>query len=152
MRTLYTLPGVSSALSAATPKTVLAVTSAATYGINWLRYEISFDGATSTAVPAKIELCTHTGAGAGTSTGATVVQVGGVTIATTGVAGGTNFTVEPTVLSAFDVFTLPVYGGTGIVPFTPGQEPNSVVSQGFAIRVTAPAAVNCTASMWFERA
>ncbi|HNH96448.1 MAG TPA: hypothetical protein PLY51_12835, partial [Microthrixaceae bacterium] len=64
----------------------------------------------------------------------------------------TNYTAEPTVLTAFSAFTLPVYGGTGIVPFTPGQEPNSVVSQGFAIRVTAPAAVNARATAWFERA
>jgi hypothetical protein len=151
MRTLYGLPGVSSALTAATAKTVLSVVAPASFGINWLRYEISFDGATSTAVPAKIELCTHTAAGAGTSTAATAIQVGGVVIAS-GVTGATNYTVEPTVLTPFDTFTLPVYGGTGIVPFTPGQEPNSVVSQGFAIRVTAPAAVNCTASLWFERA
>jgi hypothetical protein len=44
-----------------------------------------------------------------------------------------------------------VYGGTGIVQFTPGQEPDSAVSQGFAIRVTAPATVNCNASMRFSR-
>jgi len=151
MRTLYTMPGVSSALTAATAKTVLSVVAPASFGINWLRYEISFDGATSTAIPAKVELCTHTAATAGTSTAATAVQVGGVVIAS-GVTGATNFTVEPTVLTPFDTFTLPVYGGTGIVPFTPGQEPNSVVSQGFAIRITAQAAVNCTASLWFERA
>lgn len=151
MRTLYTAPGNASALSAATPKTVLAVLGPAQFGVNWLRYEISFDGATSTAVPALVELCTLTGATAGTSTAVTVLQVGGTTI-TAGFTSGTNYTAEPTVLAPFSKFTLPVYGGTGIVPFTPGQEPNSVVSQGFAIRVTAPAAVNCTGTMWFERA
>lgn len=151
MRTLYTAPGVSSGLTAATAKTVLSVVAPASFGINWLRYEISFDGATSTAVPALIQLCTHTAATAGTSTAVTALQVGGTVIAS-GVTAATNFTAEPTVLTPFDSFTLPVYGGTGIVPFTPGQEPNSVVSQGFAIRVTAPAAVNCTATIWFERA
>lgn len=151
MRTLYTAPGVSSSLSAATAKTVLSVVAPASFGINWLRYEISFDGATSTAVPALVQLCTHTAATAGTSTAVTALQVGGTVIAS-GVTAATNFTAEPTVLTPFDSFTLPVYGGTGIVPFTPGQEPNSVVSNGFAIRVTAPAAVNCTATIWFERA
>jgi hypothetical protein len=151
MRTLYTAPGVSSALTAATPKTVLGIVSGAAFGINWLRYDISFDGATSTAVPAVIELCTHTGATAGTSTAVTPTQVGGVTIAH-GTTAGTNYTVEPTVLAVFERFTLPVYGGTAVVPFTPGQEPGSIVSQGFAIRITAPAAVNATATMWFERA
>ncbi len=151
MRSLYTAPGASSALSAATAKTILAVVGPAQFGVNWLRYEISFDGATSTAVPALIELCSLTGATAGTSTAVTVQQVAGTTI-TAGFTAGTNYTAEPTVLTAIDAFTLPVYGGTGIVPFTPGQEPNSVVSQGFAIRVTAPAAVNARATMWFERA
>lgn len=151
MRALYTAPGAASALAAATAKTVLAVLAPAQFGVNWLRYEISFDGATSNAVPALIELCTLTGATAGTSTAVTVQQVAGSTI-TAGFTSGTNYTAEPTVLTPFDTFTLPVYGGTGIVPFTPGQEPNSVVSQGFAIRVTAPATVNCRASMWFERA
>ena len=152
MRTEYTAPGQSSALTAATAKTVLAFLAPATFAANWLRYEISFDGATSTAVPAKIELCQLSGATAGTSTAVTVVQVAGVAI-TAGFTAATNYTAEPTVLTAFSTFTLPVYGGTGIVPFTPGQEPDSrAVSQGFAIRVTAPAAVNCTASAWFERA
>lgn len=151
MRTLYTAPGVSSALSAATAKTVISVTAPAQFGVNWLRYSISFDGATSTAVPAKIELCTFTAAGAGTNTAVTIIQIGG-TVITPGFSAATNYTVEPTVLASFETFTLPVYGGTGIVPFTPGQEPNSVVSQGFAIRVTAPAAVNCTANIYFERA
>ncbi|HMV67849.1 MAG TPA: hypothetical protein PKA64_13450 [Myxococcota bacterium] len=151
MRALYTAPGASSGLSAATAKTILAVLAPAQFGVNWLRYEISFDGATSTAVPALIELCSLTGATAGTSTAVTVQQVAGSTI-TAGFTAGTNYTAEPTVLTAFSAFTLPVYGGTGIVPFTPGQEPNSVVSQGFAIRVTAPAAVNARATAWFERA
>jgi hypothetical protein len=151
MRTLYTAPGNSSALTAATAKTVISVLAPSTFGVNWLRYSISFDGATSTAVPALVELCTLSGATAGTSTAVTVVQVGGTTI-TAGFTSGTNFTAEPTVLAPIEKFTLPVYGGTGIVPFTPGQEPNNVVSTGFAIRVTAPAAVNCVASLWFERA
>ena len=51
MRALYTAPGASSGLSAATAKTILAVLAPAQFGVNWLRYEISFDGATSTAVP-----------------------------------------------------------------------------------------------------
>jgi hypothetical protein len=151
MRTLYTAPGAASALTATTPKTVIAVIAPAQFGVNWLSFDISFDGATSTAVPALVELCTLTAATAGTSTPVTPVQVGG-TVITAGFTAATNYTAEPTVLAAFRKFTVPAYGGTALVPWTPGQEPNSVVSQGFAIRVTAQAAVNCTASMTFERA
>ena len=151
MRTQYTVPGVSSALTAATAKTVLTVVAPASFGINLLKIKVSFDGATSTAVPAKVELCSHTAATAGTSTAVTAQQVAGTTIAS-GVTAATNFTAEPTVLTPIDTYTVPVYGGTVIEPFTPGQEPNSVVSQGFALRITAPAAVNCTATFWYERA
>jgi hypothetical protein len=147
---IYDAPGAASALSAATAKTVIAVTAPAQFGVNWLAYEISFDGATSTATPARIELCTFTAAGAGTSTGVTIVNSAGQRV-TTGFTAGTNYTVEGTVLAPFKTFYMPVYGGTGIVQFTPGQEPDSPVSQGFAIRVTAPATVNCNASMRFSR-
>lgn len=150
MLSIYEAPGVPSALSAATAKTVISVLGAATYGVNWLGYELSFDGPTSTAQPAKIELCTLTAAGAGTSTAVTVVNTAGPRI-TSGFTAATNYTVEPTVLVAFQTFYLPVYGGTAIVQFTPGQEPDNAVSIGFAIRVTAPATVNCAASMKFTR-
>jgi hypothetical protein len=147
---IYDAPGAASALSAATAKTVIAVTAPAQFGANWLAYEISFDGATSTATPARIELCTFTAATAGTNTSVTIVNSAGQRV-TTGFTAGTNYTAEPTVLAAFKTFYMPVYGGTGIVQFTPGQEPDSAVSQGFAIRVTALATVNCNASMRFSR-
>jgi urease beta subunit len=150
MLSIYYAPGAASPLAAATARTVISVTAAATFGVNWINYKISFDGATSTAVPAKIELCTFTAAGAGTSTAVTIVQTSGNRIAT-GFTAATNYTVEGTVLAPFDTFYLPVYGGTGIVQLTPGQEPDSAVSQGYAIRVTAPATVNCTGSMGFTR-
>ncbi len=150
MISIYDAPGNASAMSAATAKTVISVTAPAQFGVNWLAYEISFDGATSTATPARIELCTFTAAGAGTSSAVTIVNSAGQRV-TTGFSAATNYTVEPTVLAAFKTFYLPVYGGTGIVQFTPGQEPDSAVSQGFAIRVTAPATVNCNGSMRFSR-
>lgn len=150
MLSIYDAPGAVSALAAATAKTVIAVTAPAQFGANWIAYEISFDGATSTATPARIELCTFTAATAGTNTAVTIVNSAGQRV-TTGFTAGTNYTVEPTVLAPFKTFYLPVYGGTGIIQFTPGQEPDSAVSQGFAIRVTAPAVVNCNASMRFSR-
>lgn len=146
MLTIYDCPGAASPLAAATARTVISVTAPAQFGTNWFAYEISFDGATSTATPATIELCTFTAAGAGTSTAVTIVNSSGQRV-TTGFTSGTNYTAEPTVLAPFKTFYLPVYGGTGIVQFTPGQEPDSAVSQGFAIRVTAPAIVNCRGSM-----
>lgn len=150
MLSIYDAPGAASPLAAATARTVISVTAPAQFGVNWMAYEISFDGAVSTAVPAKIELCTFTAAGVGTSSAVTIINTAGQRV-TTGFTAATNYTVEGTVLAAFKTFYLPVYGGTGIVQFTPGQEPDSPVSNGFAIRVTAPAIVNCTGSMRFSR-
>jgi hypothetical protein len=150
MLSLYEAPGGTSALTAATPKTVIAVTAPAQFGVNWIGYEISFDGATSTATPCLVELCTHTGATAGTSTAVTIVNNAGQRV-TTGFTAGTNFTAEPTVLAPFKTFYQPVFNGLLVVQFTAGQEPDSAVSQGFAIRLTAPAGVNARASMKFAR-
>lgn len=150
-RSKYTAAGAASALAAATAKTVVSVLAPAQFGVNWLGYEISFDGATSTAVPAMIELCSLTGATAGTSTAVTVTQDGGTTI-TAGFTAATNYTAEPTVLTVLKRLYLPVYGGAAIVQFPESEQPNSVVSQGFAVRVTSPATVNCIASLKFDRA
>jgi hypothetical protein len=150
MISIYDAPGAASALASGVAKTVIAVTSPAQFGANWMAYELSFDGSTSTATPARIELCTFTAATAGTSTAVTIVNSAGQRV-TTGFTAGTNYTAEPTVLAPFKTFYFPQYGGTGIVQFTPGQEPDSAVSQGFAIRVTSTATVNCNASMRFSR-
>jgi hypothetical protein len=150
MISIYDAPGAASALTGGTAKTVIAVTAPAQFGVNWMAYELSFDGSTSTATPARIELCTFTAATAGTNTSVTIVNDAGQRV-TTGFTAGTNYTAEPTVLAAFKTFYFPQYGGTGIVQFTPGQEPDSAVSQGFAIRVTSTATVNCRASMKFSR-
>jgi hypothetical protein len=146
----YSAVGVSSALTAATPKTILTVLAPATFGVDLTGIEISFDGATSTAIPATIEICTLSGATAGTSTAVTVGQIYGRSV-TPGFTSGTNFTAEPTVLAAIEAWTEPVYGGLVIVRLPQGQTYDAAVSTGFAIRVTAAAAVNARATFQFER-
>jgi hypothetical protein len=148
---IYDAPGAVSALSSGVAKTVIAITAPAQFGVNWMAYELSFDGSTSTATPARIELCTFTAATAGTpGSSPTIVNSAGQRV-TTGFTAGSNYSAEPTVLAPFKTFYFPQYGGTGIVQFTPGQEPDSAVSQGFAIRVTSTSTVNCNASMRFSR-
>jgi hypothetical protein len=147
---IYDAPGSATAFSGSATHTVISATAPAQFGVNWMAYEISFDGSTSTATPATIELCTFTAATAGTNSAVTIVNSAGQRV-TTGFTAATAYTAEPTVLAPFKKFYFPQYGGTGIVQFTPGQEPDSAVSQGFAIRVTSSATVNCTASMRFSR-
>jgi hypothetical protein len=139
------------ALAAATAKTVLAVTSSATCGLDLLKVRVSFDGVTATAVPVLVELCYSTFATAGTATAATPVQVYGRTVAV-GATAAVNYTVEPTVLTVVDQWLLSPNSGTVLYDWPLGTSPDSAVSQGFALRLTAPAIVNARAAFYFERA
>ena len=80
------------ALSAATPKTILSVLAPAQFGVDLRGFELSLDGATSTATPVFWELCSLDGTTGGTSSAATVRQEYGRTI-TAGFSSGSNFTV-----------------------------------------------------------
>ena len=91
--------GTAVALSAATAKTILAVLAPAQFGVDRRGFELSLDGATSTAVPVFWELCTSSGATADTNTAGTVNQEYDRAI-TAGFTMAHNFTAEPTVLAA----------------------------------------------------
>ncbi len=150
-----TTTGGAVSLTAATTKTVLAVIAPAQFGVDLRGFTLSLDGATSTAVPALWELCASTFAtnstpGTGNTAG-TVVQEYGRTIT----AGFTSFyasTSEPTVLTPIDADYIPVFNGLVIRDWPFNAGPDSPVSNGFVIRVTAPATVNARATFRFERA
>src|SRR5215207_5347380 len=139
----YTIAtGAAVALSAATAKTVLAVLAPAQFGVDLRGFELSLDGATSTAVPALWELCLLTAAtnstpGTNNTTG-TVNQEFGRTI-TAGFTGFYGSTSEPTVLTALYADYIPVFNGLVIRDFPFNGGPDTPVSQGFALRITAPA-------------
>lgn len=146
--------GAAVALSAATAKTVLAVLAPAQFGVDLVGYEIAFDGVTASAVPVLVEICqlsaaTNSTPGTNNTTG-TVNQTAGRSI-TAGFTGFYNSTSEPTVLTPVDSFTMTPNGGTVIRDYQAPNTPDSAVSTGFAIRCTAPAAVNVRATLWFER-
>lgn len=153
-KTRYSIQtGAAVALSAATAKTVLAVIAPAQFGVDLVNYEVSFDGVTASAVPVLVEICystfaTNSTPGTANSAG-TVVQTAGRAI-TAGFTGFYASTSEPTVLTAFDSYTITPNGGTVIRDYN-GSTPDSAVSAGFVIRCTAPAAVNVRATMFFER-
>jgi hypothetical protein len=134
------------ALAAATAKSVVGVIGAASDTLNLLRISVSFDSVTSSAVPALVEVGVITALG--TTTAFTPVQVTGVVLASSATAGY-NATVEPTYNRIIDSFYCPVFNGFYREWSPLGLEPNGVVSQGFAIRVTAPAIVNCLASLYY---
>lgn len=136
------------ALTAATAKTVLQVINSSTGVIKVCEIGVSFDGVSSTAEPATVELTSSTQAGAGTSTSQTPVQVSGAT-RTVQATGARNYTAEPTTLTVLKRWL--VHPQTGIViQFPLGREPQqNTGSDALGIRVTAPATVNCQAYIEF---
>jgi hypothetical protein len=141
------------ALVANTAKTVVGVLAPAQFGVDWTGFDMSFDGVTASAVPVLVELCSVTFATnpPGTnSTSITLTQDYGRAI-TAGFTAAYNWTAEPTVVTPFDAFDLTPNGGTIVRDFMQGRTPDSAVSTGFAIRLTAPAVVNCRGTLHFER-
>jgi hypothetical protein len=148
-RTLYSAEvGAAVALVATTAKSVLSVIAPAQFGIDLLKYRIGFDGVTASAIPVVVELVSFTTDGTGTS--GTVVQTSGRSI-TAGFTTKYNYSAEPTTATLIDRYTLTPNGGTVIYDFPYGDSPDCAVSNLFAIRCTAPAAVNVNATMWFSR-
>lgn len=136
------------ALAAATAKTVLNVIGVANATFQITEFAISFDGASSTAVPVLVELCRSTQATAGTSTAATVHQGRGPT-RTAQCSGAVNYTAEPTVLTTYRRWLVHPQAGM-VMQFPLGREPDQSGAAGLALRVTAPAAVNCQGHIEFE--
>jgi len=148
-RAIYTAVGVASPVT--TAKTILTVLGTANFGVDLRGFEISADGATSTAVPVFWELCTLSGATAGTAGSTiTVLQESGRAI-TAGFTSGANFSAEPTVLAAIYGDYFPAFNGLVIRDFGFNEGPDNDVSKGFALRCTAAATVNLRATFRFAR-
>lgn len=150
----YSAPAAATvALAAATAKSVIGVAAPAQFGVDLVKYRLGFDGATSTAVPVQVEICYATFAtnGPGTnSTSITPQQVYGRSI-TAGFTAAANWTAEPTVLTVIDAFSVAAFNGLVIYDAPFGSSVDSAVSNGFVIRLTAPAIVNVRPTIWFER-
>jgi hypothetical protein len=143
------------ALTAATAKTIIGVKAHANSGLQCKGFMVAFDGVTASAVPVLVEFCYSTWAtnSPGTqSTATTPRQVYGRS-ATAGFTSGKSWNAanEPTVLTVQKEFLLAPDKGVIAYQWPLGQEPDCALAEGFAIRITAPAAVNCRASLDVER-
>jgi hypothetical protein len=144
------------ALVAATAKTALFVLPPAQHGISLKKFSIGFDGVTASNVPVFWELNALTGAtnstpGTGnTSQSASVAQLSGLRIASAFLAGSAC-TSEPTVQTYVRADLLTPNGGLLVYDIPLGDEPDNIVSQGFCVRLTAPAVVNVRVDMVFKR-
>jgi hypothetical protein len=139
--------------SAATgAKTVLNVIAGANQKVSIIEWALTMDGATSTAVPATVNLCSSTQATAGTSAGSVpaVVQTTGRAI-TAQFTVGHNYTAEPTALTVIEPYFEPQYNGMFARAYNQGQEPETDLSGGtvkaLCLRINTSATVNCFAWM-----
>jgi len=130
------------ALTAATAKTILNLITATNALTRIVEFSVSFDGVTASAVPATVEICSSTQAGAGTpGTAPTITQIRGST-RTIQATAQQGYTAEPTALTTLKRWLVPVYNGVLVIQFPLGREPEQTSAKGLAIRVTAPAGVN----------
>lgn len=151
---IYDCPsGADTTLSAATAKTVIGAKAHANSGLLLVGFEISFEGVSASAVPVDVELCYCTWAtnGPGTnSTSITPVQRLGRVI-TAGFTAAYTWTSEPTSLTVQWFKKITPNGGLYQYEYPLGREPDSAVSEGFAIRCTAAAGVDLRANLSVSR-
>jgi hypothetical protein len=149
------ITGGAIALTAATAKTILGAKAHANSGLVLKKVKVGFDGVSPTAVPVLVEVCYCTWAtnSPGTnSTSVTPAQKNG-RVLTAGFTMGKTWTAgnEPTVLTVLDEILLPAFMGSAMYDIPLGDEYDCALGEGFAIRLTAPAAVNARATMDVSR-
>jgi hypothetical protein len=141
------------ALVGGAAKTVLGARAHANSGLQLTSLWVGFDGVTSTAVPALVELCAATFAtnGPGTNSSSVTPRQRSGRPLTAGFTAAKNWTAEPTVLVVLKELLLLPNGGLVMYDFPLGTEPDTALNEGFALRLNAPAAVNVRASITVSR-
>lgn len=139
------------ALAAATAETLLLLLGATTVKATLVEWGVSFDGVTSGNAPVVVELYQITANG--TATAATEVSWDR-SAKTAEVSAHHSFTAEPTKGSRLAMYEVHPQGGSLVIQYPLGREPvicDGSASQGIAIVVTAPDAVNASAyAVWHE--
>lgn len=134
------------ALTAATAKTMIEVSTTANVPCEWISVDIMFDGVTASAVPVRVDFCTF--AASGTGTGYTPKRLGQAV----GTAASTvkiNDTVEPTTPTVLFSWYVPPTSGIWY-QWPLGRELFQNVSTVQGIRLTAPAGVNVITNLVVE--
>lgn len=134
-------------------KTILTAIAPAGHGLAMTEFGISFDGVTSSAVPALVDVVNSTQAGAGTSGVTPTITAGrGRTTGGSAPTGGSNYSAEPTTLVRLKPFYIPQLMGTFVYQFPLGREVECDSSAGtikaLGLRGNVTANVNCIG--WLE--
>lgn len=134
-------------LAAATAKTVVACLGSANDTLALRNVTVSFNSVTATDAPAIIELGIISALG--TMTSFTPVQATGPALASSATAGY-NATAEPTYVRIIKSFYVPVQQGLIDLWMPLGEEWIATASQGFGMRITAPAAGSCLPDLLYS--
>ena len=134
-----------------TPLTVITLVAPTNQRLRVIEYEFSFDGTNSANTPATITVSRTTG-GTYTNTNAANVKINDATATAETLQGKQNntCTVQPTIGDVLRRFTVPVFGGTVIIPQTPGQEDYVIGGTQLGITVTAAQTVNFQGGIRYE--
>jgi hypothetical protein len=139
------------ALNSGTAQTVLQITAPTNQRLRITEYEFSFDGTNSANTPASIKIERQTG---GTFTNNSVAPVKindpsnvGETLQAT---SNNTVTVEPTEGDKLRYISVPVFGGTVILPQPPGQEDYVMGGTKLGIKISAAQAVNVYVTVRYE--
>ncbi len=136
-------------------KTILTAIAPAGHGLALVHFDVSFDGVTSSAVPATVDVVNSTQGAAGTSAGSAVItQVRGKTTSGSAPTAGNNYTGEPTTLVALRKLYVPQLMGTYTYDFPLGREFECDSSGGtikaLGLRGNVSANVNALANLEVE--
>jgi hypothetical protein len=148
----YTITTTSNvSLSAATAKTIAAVSTSATRRAKLVGFEIGFDSTTATDNTVLVEIVRSDGTAAGTATSTTPVAIDQAETAAL-CSGFTNFTAEPTTLTVLKTVRITPVGGTVIYPFEFSDCPIANASaRVLGVRLTAAQAQsNVRATLTYE--
>lgn len=123
------------AAAAGTAKTVLNVIAASNRAVKVTEVGIGFIGASGTAKPVLVELCTSTQAGAGTSSAVTPAPTDPGDATTVQATAAKAYTAEPTALTAIRRWRVHPQAGQ-VIQFPLGREPRTDIAKGMCLRVT----------------
>lgn len=134
-------------------KTVLNLIAGANQAILLQAISISMDGVTASAIPATVDICQSTQAGAGTAgVTPTILQAGGRALTAQATAGG-NYSAEPTTLTSMEKLYVPQFMGLYKYELPLGSEYETDFSGGtikaICLRINTSATVNVLVTVRF---
>jgi len=137
-----------------TPMTTVGVKASTHIACRVMEAMQTFDGATSTAVPGKIELCENTFAGSAPGTNSTAITVANgrrdIVRDSPQFTAAYTWTSEPTVIIVLRTYNLPQYNGSYHY-INPMVAPYIIDGAGgFSVRITASANVNSSGHLLVE--